>query len=123
MSEVRNHDLKIEPEFLAAKKAGLKLFEIRRDDRDYQVGETVTYREDGLQHVYKITYITAFMQQRDYVVFGEELVGVFEEETIPPVKERFHGRDGNNASPESYVAPNDIDYLSEDEQEVMNENK
>lgn len=71
-----NHNLKIEDVYLQAKLAGDKLFEIRVNDRGYQKGDTVTYREypggfAAIKHIYEITYVTSYQQQGEYVVFGE----------------------------------------------------
>jgi len=40
-----DHDLKVYPEFFEDVAYGNKPFEIRRDDRNYQVGETLRLRE------------------------------------------------------------------------------
>lgn len=72
-----NHELKIDDSYLKAKLAGDKLFEIRFNDRGYQKGDTVTYKEYRpgemtIYHTYEITYVTGFNQQDNYVVFGEK---------------------------------------------------
>lgn len=57
------HDLNIRPEYLEAVKSGKKKFEIRRNDRNYGVGDTLILREwDGENYtgsgtVVKVTYV------------------------------------------------------------------
>ena len=74
------HELKIEKLYLEAKKRGDKLFEIRCDDRGYQKGDLVVYREYGLTHKdvtenwYEITYVTSYCQPPNQVVFGERKI-------------------------------------------------
>lgn len=42
------HELKILPEYYEAVKSGLKRFELRKNDRDYRVGDQIRFREwDG----------------------------------------------------------------------------
>jgi hypothetical protein len=40
-----NHELKCHPHFFAAIVEGKKTFEIRRDDRKYSIGDTLTLKE------------------------------------------------------------------------------
>lgn len=40
-----NHDLKVQPPFFDHLKSGDKTFEVRRDDRGYQKGDTLRLRE------------------------------------------------------------------------------
>lgn len=76
-----NHELKIDDVYLQAKLAGDKLFEIRCNDRGFQKGDTVVYRIDAddpcnVRIIYfEITYVTGYMQQQNYVVFGERYIG------------------------------------------------
>lgn len=71
------HDLKIETEFFDAIASGLKTFEIRRNDRDYTVGDIINlceYNDNGYTNReirrLKITYISDYMQFDNYVVMG-----------------------------------------------------
>lgn len=73
------HELKILPEFYEAVLSNEKTFEIRRNDREYLVGDCVIlkeYREEKYtgRHVKgHITYITNYEQKEDYVVFSFKL--------------------------------------------------
>lgn len=59
------HDLKILPEYFEAVSSGRKKFEIRRNDRNYGVGDTLILREwDGENYtgegvIRKVTYVLA----------------------------------------------------------------
>lgn len=72
------HELKTEPLFFEASKLGLILFEIRKNDRNFEVGDTVFLREwdasfpgyTGRQLTVEITYITSYAQKDGDVVFG-----------------------------------------------------
>ncbi len=39
------HDLKINPNYLDRILAGTKLFEVRKNDRDFQAGDEILFRE------------------------------------------------------------------------------
>lgn len=72
------HELKILPEYFEAVASGRKQFEIRKNDRDYKVGDLLTLHEHdpwedehtGNSYTVKITYITDYAQQPGYVVMG-----------------------------------------------------
>lgn len=77
------HDLKSKPEFFLAVLDGQKVFEVRQNDRDFQVGDRVFLREwtteifgpqreayTGRWIEVRITYVTTFEQKEGYVVFG-----------------------------------------------------
>lgn len=57
------HQLKILPQYFQAVWSGIKTFELRKDDRDYQVGDILALREwDGEKYTgsairVKVTYI------------------------------------------------------------------
>lgn len=75
---VKKHKLKIHPEYYYAVDAGNKLFEIRKDDRGFEVGDILILQEyDPDQDKYTgnelevtVTYITNFAQKEGYVVMG-----------------------------------------------------
>lgn len=75
------HELKCHPNFFRRVADGTKPFEIRKNDRDFQVGDIVILKEYDpevgwpdhgsyatLQRV--ITYVTDFAQVNGYVVLG-----------------------------------------------------
>ena len=70
------HELKILPEYFEAVAAGNKTFEIRKNDRNYKVGDTLILQEfDGEKYTSRCTqrvvnYITDYAQQDGYVVMS-----------------------------------------------------
>lgn len=70
------HHLKIEPEYFKEVFFGNKNFEIRLNDRDYQVGDLVVLNEIGtkMEVTAEITFITDFKQKIGYVVFGIKVI-------------------------------------------------
>lgn len=63
---MKTHHLKTWPEYFQAVRSGAKTFEARKDDRDYQVGDTIVLKEydpdgegryTGEQEVRVVTYI------------------------------------------------------------------
>ena len=75
-SGMKTHELKILPEYFDAVISGRKRFEIRKNDRDYKVGDQLILKEwsqddyTGDSYKAKITYITDYMQRDGYVVLG-----------------------------------------------------
>ncbi|MBO0456313.1 DUF3850 domain-containing protein [Enterococcus hulanensis] len=74
------HELKILPEYFAAILSRKKTFEIRKNDRGFQEGDTVILKnytkKDGYSGDYakaKITYVTDFAQKTGFVVFAIKL--------------------------------------------------
>ncbi|CAM2804401.1 DUF3850 domain-containing protein [Vibrio diazotrophicus] len=67
-----NHQLKIKSEHLEAIISGVKTFEIRKNDRDFKVGDRVTLiEEEGNRYLtIQINYITSYAQQDGYIVFS-----------------------------------------------------
>ena len=47
------HELKILPEYYKAQKAGKKNFEIRKNDRDYKVGDKLVLKEYDPKDIYE----------------------------------------------------------------------
>ncbi|VDG18222.1 hypothetical protein [Lactobacillus brevis] [Lactiplantibacillus mudanjiangensis] len=75
------HELKIAPEYMAAQLAGIKNFEIRKNDRDFQVSDRLWLREwDGDEYTGRnitvyVTYITSYQQKPGYVVMSTSPFG------------------------------------------------
>ncbi len=84
------HELKLRSEFYLRVATGQKPFEIRKNDRDYQVGDRLIMREwqDGVGFVDNsetiiadVTYISTFNQQPGYVVMGIKLLSESKDES------------------------------------------
>ncbi|CAK3582438.1 DUF3850 domain-containing protein [Vibrio crassostreae] len=64
------HEVKIKAEYLNAIIDGKKTFEIRKNDRDYRVGDRVRM-SDGERYLFiRIKYISDFEQKENYIVFA-----------------------------------------------------
>lgn len=80
MSEIgeMSHDLKCWPEYFQALVDGRKTFEVRRNDRNFAVGDWLYLREwdlktqeyTGRSIRLKVAYITEWEQKTGYVVMG-----------------------------------------------------
>lgn len=76
--EIVVHRVKLLTEYYPAAESNLKMFEIRKNDRDYQVGDRLTMerwcpsldKSLGEYLERQIIYITDFMQKPGYVVLG-----------------------------------------------------
>ena len=72
------HFLKIQPQYFEEVRNGNKSFEIRKNDRDFKVGDTLYLQEyNPLAQEYtgevvkrEITYITNYAQQENYIVMA-----------------------------------------------------
>jgi rubrerythrin len=70
------HELKIEKQYLDRVLDRTKTFEIRKNDRDYQKGDKVTFKEvkagnaTGKEATADIGYVTDYQQKEGYVVFS-----------------------------------------------------
>lgn len=95
MVEMKVHEIKIEQEYALEKLQGNKLFEVRKNDRDYQVGDLIKYKvaqnsdenripNYGLFHsnrigdpfdiqkmIFQIMYITDYDQKDGNIVFSD----------------------------------------------------
>lgn len=71
-SQIKVHMLKIQEEYLNALKAGIKTFEIRLNDRDFNVSDILLLHEEGSKQCYmcSVTYITQYAQKENYVVMS-----------------------------------------------------
>lgn len=81
------HELKILPVYFEAVVNERKQFEIRKNDRDFQVGDQLILKEwnkdgfTGKSCQSEITYITDYMQKNGYVVLSIR-VGELENEKL-----------------------------------------
>ena len=75
------HRLKILPEYFEAQKNRVKTFEIRKNDRNFKVGDKLmlyeinskTKQKTGRVLEVQVTYITDYAQKEDYVVMATRL--------------------------------------------------
>ena len=75
---ITTHELKIYPWFFKAVVNGTKTFEIRKNDRDYKVGDVLVLHKylpfgwltKAPTIKVEVTYITSFKQKKGYVVMG-----------------------------------------------------
>ncbi|TFJ75461.1 hypothetical protein CKN94_07410 [Carnobacterium maltaromaticum] len=76
MKVVIIHELKIAPCYYEEVITYRKMFEIRKNDRDFQVGDRVLLKEyvngeyTGKSVIFKIAYLTNYEQKKGYCVFS-----------------------------------------------------
>lgn len=74
----KTHCLKILPKYFNDVQSGVKTFEIRKNDRDFKVGDYLLLEEylpdkekyTGRKVEKKITYITDYAQKNNYIVMA-----------------------------------------------------
>ena len=107
------HELKIYQEYFEAVKDGRKKFEIRKNDREYKVGDILVLLEydkyyeafTGEKITVEISYMTDYAQQDGYVVLGIEEIWEGEELTeikkvvIPKFVAEFLGSHWEDGEP------------------------
>lgn len=72
------HQLKIKPEYFADVANGIKTFELRKNDRDFKVGDTLVLQEydgdyTGRFRKVTVTYLLKggiYGLDKDYVILG-----------------------------------------------------
>ena len=93
------HELKIQSEYFVAVNNKTKTFEIRKNDRDFKVGDKILLREidscgkyTGRMSWWEITYITDYAQQDTFR--GYEPSGVAEDiqNSVERLKNAFCAR-------------------------------
>ena len=99
-----DHQLKILPQYFQAVAIGDKSFEIRKNDRDYKVGDNIVLKEyekghfTGRNILVTITYITDYEQKDDYVVFGIKKYFDLDLISNPPMTDFMESRIENEKS-------------------------
>lgn len=80
---MKQHQLKTLPEYYEALRTGVKKFEIRKNDRDFKVGDVLLLfkYENGVEdkdycQMFTVTYLTNYAQKKGYVVMGIERRGM-----------------------------------------------
>lgn len=87
---MKAHILKTDPQYFKAVERGEKRFEIRKNDRGFEVGDTLILTEHCRNPVYSeknyhtgavvcatVTYKTDFEQKEDMVVLGIEVQSTY----------------------------------------------
>jgi hypothetical protein len=69
------HELKVNPQFWRPLTSGLKPFELRRNDRNFKVGDTLRFREysHDIGYIDRGVYVDKFVS---YVLYPEDCPGL-----------------------------------------------
>jgi len=74
------HVLKISPNYFKDVKSGVKSFEIRKNDRNYQVGDILILQEYSPEFGYTtrqlLRYVTYLFDNSEYVKEGYVILGI-----------------------------------------------
>lgn len=81
-NDIREHDLKIWPEFFEPVRDGIKLFEVRKNDRGIKVGDVLKLREwndktkkyTGREVRVKVLYILDWIYLNGYSIMSIEVI-------------------------------------------------
>lgn len=68
MTENKIHKLKIDDIYLQALLSGVKRFEIRLNDRDYQVGDFLEFEKNNNRYVFAVRYVHSGLGLQDNYV-------------------------------------------------------
>lgn len=85
MREIKVHHLKIKPKYMKDIAVGKKAFEVRKDDRDYQIGDILYLQEyengkyTGFILKNEVTYVLGRdEEEKKYVREGYVILGIRE---------------------------------------------
>ena len=68
---IKEHEIKILPQYFEDANKRIKTFELRKDDRDYQVGDIVTLREwNGEEYTGQMIFVRIKYVLRDCPEYG-----------------------------------------------------
>lgn len=97
------HEIKIEEKYFNAIRNGVKLFELRKNDRNYQVDDLVKFivNDRATDYLYQITYVLENVEdyglKKGYCIFGIKPVKIVDRvEYIPHNYPMFTANDYKN---------------------------
>lgn len=106
----QTHSLKIEIAYFEDIKTKRKRFEIRKDDRDFQIGDHLEL-VCGLEKILvKIIYKTTYHQERGYCVLG--ISDIIAKATYPTVAYTINGKQPVTCT---YIGDQPLHYLEDED--------